>query len=303
MEEQIVKTILNSFKIMWAQNPLLLTLIGLLVMVTYFIRLPGVKGWIGETLMRLGFAFFLPKETYRIINNVTIPDGQGGTTQIDHIIVSAYGLFVIETKHYRGWIFGGENDRQWTQKIHGRHSQTFGNPLRQNYKHTECLRALLDLTRNQVKSVVVFTGECALKTRDKLPKHVTDPGGCVVYIKSHRDILFDDEMVAVVESAIRENRLTPGWKTAYQHVAYVKNLHPGQEEARKEAGSVTEHVEAQEAPIPDAPETAKVCPKCGAVMVLRTAKRGPNAGNQFWGCSNFPNCRVIKNTKNITQGV
>lgn len=293
MEEQIVKTILNSLWGAWVHNPFLYTLVGLLVILTFLMRLPGVKGWLGETLMRLGFAFFLPKDTYRIINNVTIPDGQGGTTQIDHIIVSSYGLFVIEAKHYKGWIFGEQSDRQWTQKIHGNHSQTFENPLYQNYKHTECLRELLGLSKEQIKSVVVFTGDCALKTRDKLPKHVTDPGGCVAYIKSHRDILFDDEMVVAVESAIRENRLTPGWKTADQHAEYVKNLHPRRDDARKEAGSVAEHIEAQEAPISDAPEPTKICPKCGAVMVLRTAKRGPNAGDQFWGCRNYPKCCQI----------
>ena len=37
------------------------------------------------------------------------------------------------------------------------------------------------------------------------------------------------------------------------------------------------------------------CPKCGARMVLRTAKRGRNRGNQFWGCSRFPTCRGTRN--------
>ena len=37
----------------------------------------------------------------------------------------------------------------------------------------------------------------------------------------------------------------------------------------------------------------KACPKCGKEMVLRTAKKGPHAGKQFWGCSNFPNCRGV----------
>ena len=35
------------------------------------------------------------------------------------------------------------------------------------------------------------------------------------------------------------------------------------------------------------------CPKCGADMVLRTAKKGRNAGSRFWGCSAYPNCRAI----------
>ncbi|WP_232209291.1 hypothetical protein ACN2MM_06290 [Alkalilimnicola ehrlichii MLHE-1] len=29
-------------------------------------------------------------------------------------------------------------------------------------------------------------------------------------------------------------------------------------------------------------------------MVLRTAKRGANAGNQFWGCSGYPKCRAVQ---------
>jgi len=36
------------------------------------------------------------------------------------------------------------------------------------------------------------------------------------------------------------------------------------------------------------------CPKCGSRMVLRTAKRGANAGGKFWGCSSFPKCRHIQ---------
>jgi restriction system protein len=36
------------------------------------------------------------------------------------------------------------------------------------------------------------------------------------------------------------------------------------------------------------------CPSCGVEMVLRTAKKGPNAGEKFWGCSNFPKCNATK---------
>jgi restriction system protein len=44
------------------------------------------------------------------------------------------------------------------------------------------------------------------------------------------------------------------------------------------------------APAPISP-TSAICPNCGSALVERTAKRGPNAGNTFLGCSNFPNCR------------
>jgi len=51
----------------------------------------------------------------------------------------------------------------------------------------------------------------------------------------------------------------------------------------------TPAVSAPAAPVAESP----VCPKCGSPMILRTAKSGANAGNHFWGCSNYPNCRGI----------
>jgi ssDNA-binding Zn-finger/Zn-ribbon topoisomerase 1 len=43
----------------------------------------------------------------------------------------------------------------------------------------------------------------------------------------------------------------------------------------------------------------KICPRCGNKLVLRTAKRGENVGNQFYGCSNYPKCRYVENCKDI----
>lgn len=37
-----------------------------------------------------------------------------------------------------------------------------------------------------------------------------------------------------------------------------------------------------------------VCPKCGAYLVKRVAKKGKHAGQHFWGCSNFPTCKYVR---------
>ncbi len=42
---------------------------------------------------------------------------------------------------------------------------------------------------------------------------------------------------------------------------------------------------------PAAASAARLCPRCGNNLVLRQAKRGPNAGSQFWGCNGYPHCR------------
>lgn len=43
----------------------------------------------------------------------------------------------------------------------------------------------------------------------------------------------------------------------------------------------------------DPTDQIPVCPQCGKTMVLRTAKSGKNTGQQFWGCSTYPDCKGV----------
>ena len=95
------------------------------------------KGWIGEAVLTVAKKIVLDGDVYRDLNNVTIPTSNG-TTQIDHVFVSRYGIFVIETKNMEGWIFGDEKQPQWTQSLYGKKFR-FQNPLHQNYRHTKAL--------------------------------------------------------------------------------------------------------------------------------------------------------------------
>lgn len=56
-----------------------------------------IKGWLGEKGVQLGLWMLLPKAQYPRVHDVIVPDNRG-TTQIDHIVVSTCGIFVIETK-------------------------------------------------------------------------------------------------------------------------------------------------------------------------------------------------------------
>ena len=109
----------------------------------WFLRWP-LGNW-GESRVNAGLASRLDEKTYRLIENVTLPVGDG-TTQIDHLIFSRYGIFVIETKDMTGWIFGNPNDARWTQVIYGDRYR-FQNPIRQNYKHVKTVQELLCLSR------------------------------------------------------------------------------------------------------------------------------------------------------------
>lgn len=249
--------IANVFKAVWWLVPLAVLLA--------FLRSPWFKGIAGEFLVKIIAKLRLPEDTYHAIHNVTLPTPDG-TTQIDHIIVSRYGVFVIETKNMKGWIFGSEKQAQWTQKIY-KQTFKFQNPLRQNYKHTKALESVLDLPSGVIHSVVVFIGASALKT--PLPANVTIGGGYVSYINSFRSEVLSDAQVTDIVGRIQEGRLTPSRQTNRQHVERLKQR--------------------------SNPNAERKCPACGSAMVLRNAKRGKNAGNQFWGCSEYPQCKTVQN--------
>ena len=88
------------------------------IIVATALKTRWVKGWLGELLVRLFARWMLDKRVYRKLHNVTL-DTVDGTTQIDHVFISPFGIFVLETKNMRGWIFGSEKQAQWTQKIVG----------------------------------------------------------------------------------------------------------------------------------------------------------------------------------------
>ena len=182
------------------------------------------KGFLGETVINVAMWLKLEKDVYHRLNNVTLPLANGGSTQIDHVIVSVYGIFVIETKNYKGWIYGSEKQKQWTQVFQNGSKFKFQNPLRQNYLHIKTLADLLGLELSYFHSMIAFIGECELKTRDELPEHVLT-SGMVSYVKKKQDkLLTEDEVSSIVEQ-INSNRFSKSWRTNRQHKAYLKDKH------------------------------------------------------------------------------
>ncbi|WP_444894764.1 NERD domain-containing protein [Microbulbifer sp. TRSA001] len=225
---------------------------------------PWFKGVIGEAIVNLAIRIKLDKSSYHLLKNVTLPT-ENGTTQIDHILVSERGIFVIETKNMKGWIFGTEKQKQWTQKIF-KHTNKFQNPLHQNYKHVKTLAACLGISDSHIFSVIVFVGDSEFKT--EIPKNVTNARGLIRYIKSINELIISPTEKEELIQRIESGRLKRTLKTNRDHVQHVKQI-----VANK--------------------ESEKSCPKCGNAMVQRASKKGGKAGNEFWGCSQLPKCRAI----------
>ena len=215
-----------------------------------------LKGWFGEKLATVGMWLRLDESVYRRIHDIIIPV-RDGTTQIDHILVSVFGVFVIETKNMQRWIFYGENDRTWCQSIYG-HKTRFQNPLRQNYRHVECLAEFLKLDRRFFHSVVFFIGECEFKT--PMPANVL-ASGLSAYVQSFETPILSQAQVVELEQKLRDAKTSNGLSKS-DHLASLERRHSSKD----------------------------VCPRCGGTMIPRITR---SSGKRFLGCSNFPGCRYI----------
>ncbi|MCL1112224.1 NERD domain-containing protein [Shewanella basaltis] len=252
----LIEILMNAALNVWYIFPVIL--------LTYITTTPWFKGLWGEFQVNL-ILKRLPHNEYRRLKNITLPT-DNGTTQIDHIVVSKFGVFIIETKNMKGWIFGSANQKLWTQKIF-KYSSQFQNPIHQNYKHLKTLEALLNINIDALFSVVVFIGDSQFKT--EMPENVTYASGCLSYIRSHSAELLNQQQVLDIINNIESGRLARGFSTNQAHKAHVKEIIKQK-------------------------TTDKLCIKCGSDMVLREAKKGQNAGSKFWGCSSFPKCRAVE---------
>lgn len=176
----------------------------------------------GEALLsRVTRANFGPPD-YHLMNHVTL-QLKDGTTQVDHILVSRFGVFVIETKDYKGWIFANPKQSTWTQVLFKRKFK-FQNPIFQNIRHVRAVQDLLDfLPPGAVKSVVVFTGEAEFKT--EVPPGVFNVSELVDHIRQQTDEVMSLNRVQFCVGRLETTRLAISGKTDVEHVQSLERRH------------------------------------------------------------------------------
>lgn len=180
----------------------------------------------------------LPSE-YIILNDIFIKLDKY-SSQIDHVVVSDYGVFVIETKKYNGEFIGGEYDKKWLNTKNGKY---YDNPINQNYGHVQNLKRLLKLEDNQIFSIICFTGDIKLKEKyDEL----TDLYTILDKIKSYnkKTITNRQEIVNIIKNNNITNRRI--------RKDYYKSI-------KKNNG-------------------INICPKCGSELVARNGINGRFVG-------------------------
>jgi len=217
----------------------------------------------------------LPDE-YMVFKDVVLAT-RSGTTQIDHIVVSRYGVFAIETKNYRGDIYGNDNREYWTQVIvtevtyakkwwktytYVKKSRLY-NPVKQSLGHAHTIKNHLNEWKYlPVVPIVVFCNNATLANVEaSIP---------VVY-----DYQLLDTIRSYTTSYLNEKEL--------QDVIIRLNVSDVRDivDDRTHLQNVRAAVHAKNQKI-----NSGICPQCGGTLVRRKGKYG-----YFYGCSNYPKCK------------
>ena len=239
-------------------------LLGLIVAIPILLKIyePKIKGKIGETKVSL-LLRSLPSSQYKVLNDILIKN-KSRSSQIDHIVVSTAGVFVIETKNYKGWIFGHEKSDNWTQVIF-KQKFKLRNPINQAWGHINTLKTVLsDFEEIQYFPVVVFTGSATLKKiTSTVP--VIKTFGLLRYISriSKTKYLSSIEIDEIYGKLQQQNRVDRASRKTHVRKAKMNRRFM---------------------------RNPSTCPKCGGKLSPRNGRYG-----KFYGCQNYPECSYTKN--------
>lgn len=221
----------------------------------------NIRGKIGESKVdaKLNPLIF-GRVNHRLIDNLILVDDNGKSHQIDHIEIRENGIFCIETKNYKGWIFGSENQDKWTQTLYNNENHQFPSPIKQNKSHIYHLSKILG-KKYHINSLIVLVQNNADKigvsyviNLDDLSKYLAKYNDGTKLTKEEMNDIYQKLMDASSKMSNRD---------------HVKNIKQTQKELKQ-----------------------GICPRCGGELVERQGKYG-----KFMGCSNYPHCKFILNEK------
>lgn len=161
---------------------------------------------------------------YVVFDNVMLRTKKG-TTQIDHVVISNYGVFVIETKSHKGMIFGDCFGKNWTQVLYsksGTNRYQFYSPYKQNFGHLRSLYKLFGLDYCYYLGLIVFTSEDADLSNVSCPNAIYS-GFLWRVIKGYTQVLLSNEQVSFLCKKLSDANCQSAYRDK-KHIEYVKSL-------------------------------------------------------------------------------
>ena len=190
---------------------------------------------------------------FRLLNDIVLMDSKGESYQIDHIFINENGIWIIETKNWSGYIYGTDEQKEWTQVLaYGKEKNRMYSPVKQNLTHAYKIQKILKTT---VIPLVVFVSADIRNVKSGYVCRLEDLPRVVKRNYGFR--LSNGEIERYYQTIL-----------VHQSRCYITS----EEHSKKQ--------EERKARVEEG-----FCPKCGARLVERYGKNGV-----FCGCSRYPNC-------------
>lgn len=235
------------------------TIISIILNIVLYKLYPYVVGKSGEAYTKKELKKL--HDEYLVLNDLFLKNGDK-YCQIDHLIFSKYGIFVIETKQYNGIIEGNSYDKKWSYNYR-REKLYVHNPVHQNYGHVLFLANMLNVPIDLFIPIVCITSRAKLKIQAKEVVRIYELNKRILSYTEEKNIDYQ-----VLYNIVKSKR-SFNIKEKRKHIQAIK-----QTKKEKEINEKNK------------------CPKCGHDLVIRNGKQG-----QFIGCSNYPKCHYTKNIK------
>ena len=164
--------------------------------------------WIGKSGECIINAFLLnlPQRDYHVEHDLLLRTADDRTVQIDHMVISRHGVFVLETKLYNCEIYGTGKDFKWTLK-YGKKTYSVQNPVRQNEGHIKALQTITGLNESAFFNIVVLVGN--MKFKKKLSDDRFKGGWDTKrFIRKQKKLLFSHAQKGKIIDAIEKARDT-----------------------------------------------------------------------------------------------
>ena len=214
---------------------------------------PEFRGKRGEKQVRRIIGNTIEGKKYVINDYIISTDNK--SSQVDHIVINPYGIFVIETKNYSGQIYGSESQLEWTQVLkYGKVKNKFYNPLKQNATHIYAIKNIIGAF--PIRSLVVFVQN---NTSNIVANNVIPLSDLKKSLHIGENVLSVSKMQTAYELLIAH-------RSEISTKEHIQNIKTQQQNLEK-----------------------GICPRCGGTLTLRHGKYG-----EFYGCSNYPTCKFKK---------
>ena len=248
-----------------------------------------------------------------VLHDLYINTQSGLSAQIDFLVIAPKCIYLIECKN----LFGNieiNNSGDFIRTInYGKkyYKEGIYSPITQNERHMSVLKEIRGENkgffarafRNAVfddffKGVVVLANPKTV-VNDKYAKKevknkVIRADQLIKYIKDTEAQSKELSSSLKYMMSIGQNYLDMNVKERPEYIDRFNSLTQETEVASLESEAEESQNDSKQSAINN-DKTDMICPRCGSKLVLRTAKKGDNAGNQFYGCSSFPKCRYVKN--------